>query len=127
MIRSKGDQALFGGYSTNDMKKKLGVPAARPLADFLPTLTIKAKDFATELTSHNVTEKDLKGEQAISKEHVENNVAVRKMLKERGVLPEQLPAAADVKKLQRKLEADEKKILKGVKKKKNDDGERNKE
>lgn len=127
LIRSKGDQALFGGYSTNDMKKKLGVPAARPLADFLPTLTIKAKDFATELTSHNVTEKDLKGEQAISKEHVENNVAVRKMLKERGVLPEQLPAAADVKKLQRKLEADEKKILKGVKKKKNDDGERNKE
>lgn len=118
LIRSKGDQALFGGFSTHDMKKKLGVPATRPLADFLPTLTIKAKDFATELTSHNVTEKDLKGEQAISKEHVENNVAVRKMLKERGVLPEQLPVAEDVKKLQRKLEGDEKKILKDVKKKK---------
>jgi len=60
IIRSKGDQALFGGFSTNDMKRKLGAPAARPLADFLPTLTIKAKDFATELTSHNVIEKDLK-------------------------------------------------------------------
>lgn len=118
LIRSKGDQALFGGYSTTDMKKKLGVPATRPLADFLPTLTIKAKDFATELTSHNVTEKDLKGEQAISKEHVENNVAVRKMLHERGVKPEQLPAAEDVKKVQRKLEGDAKKILKEVKKKK---------
>lgn len=118
LIRSKGDQALFGGFSTHDMKKKLGVPATRPLADFLPTLTIKAKDFATELTSHNVTEKDLKGEQAISKEHVDNNVAVRKMLKERGVLPEQLPASEDVKKIQRKLQGEEKKMLKDVKKKK---------
>lgn len=116
LIRSKGDQALFGGNSTNEMKRKLGVPATRPLADFLPTLTIKAKDFATELTSHNVTEKDLKGEQAISKEHIDNNSAVRKMLKERGVLPEQLATAEDVKKVQRKLESDEKKILKGVKK-----------
>lgn len=110
IIRSKGDQALFGGASTTDMKKKLGVPATRPLADFLPTLTIKAKDFATELTSHNVTDKDLKGEQQISKEHIDNNLAVRKMLKERGVLPEQLPAAEDVKKVQRKLATEEKKI-----------------
>ena len=110
IIRSKGDQALFGGTSTTDMKKKLGVPATRPLADFLPTLTIKAKDFATELTSHNVTEKDLKGEQQISNEHIDNNLAVRKMLKERGVLPEQLPAAEDVKKVQRKLATEEKKI-----------------
>jgi DNA-damage-inducible protein D len=110
IIRSKGDQALFGGFSTTDMKKKLGVPATRPLADFLPTLTIKAKDFATELTSHNVTEKDLKGAQQISKEHIDNNIAVRKMLKERGVLPEQLPAAEDVKKVQRKLATEEKKI-----------------
>ena len=110
IIRSKGDQALFGGTSTTDMKKKLGVPATRPLADFLPTLTIKAKDFATELTSHNVTEKDLKGEQQISNEHIDNNLAVRKMLKERGVLPEELPAAEDVKKVQRKLTTEEKKI-----------------
>lgn len=68
IIRSKGDSALFGGFSTNDMKHKLKVPGSRPLADFLPTLTIKAKDFATELTSHNVVEKDLKGENSISKE-----------------------------------------------------------
>ena len=112
IIRSKGDQALFGGFSTTDMKKKLAVPATRPLADFLPTLTIKAKDFAIELTSHNVTEKDLKGELQISKEHIDNNIAVRKMLKERGVLPEQLPAAEDVKKVQRKLQSEEKKISK---------------
>jgi DNA-damage-inducible protein D len=116
IIRSKGDQALFGGFSTTDMKKKLGVPATRPLADFLPTLTIKAKDFATELTSHNVTEKDLKGAQQISKEHIDNNLAVRKMLKERDVLPEQLPAAEDVKKVQRKLAAEENKIPKQTKK-----------
>ena len=82
IIKSKGDQALFGGFSTGDMKKKLGVPASRPLADFLPTLTIKAKDFANELTSHNVIEKDLHGETSISKEHVDNNLAVRKILKE---------------------------------------------
>jgi DNA-damage-inducible protein D len=115
MIRSKGDQALFGGFSTNDMKHKLKVAESRPLADFLPTLTIKAKDFATELTSHNVTEKDLKGEGAISKEHVDNNIAVRKMLLERGVRPEQLPASEDLKKIQRRLDGDEKKVLKEAK------------
>src|SRR5690606_19049319 len=117
LIRSKGDTALFGGYSTNEMKTKLKVPASRPLADFLPTLTIKAKDFATELTSHNITDKDLKGDQQISKEHIENNLAVRKILGERGVKPEALPAAEDVKKVQRKLNADEKNILKGAKNK----------
>lgn len=117
LIRSKGDTALFGGYSTNEMKTKLKVPSNRPLADFLPTLTIKAKDFATELTSHNVTDKDLKGDQQISKEHVENSLAVRKILGERGVKPEMLPAAEDVKKVQRKLNADEKSILKGTKRK----------
>jgi DNA-damage-inducible protein D len=118
IIRSRGDQALFGGYSTQEMKKKLAMPESRPLADFLPTLTIKAKDFATELTSHNVLEKDLNGENAISNEHVENNQAVRRMLIERGVKPEALPPAEDVKKVQRKLDADEKKLLKDVKKKK---------
>lgn len=117
IIRSKGDQALFGGFSTNDMKYKLQIPANRPLADFLPTLTIKAKDFATELTSHNVIEKDLKGNEKISKEHIDNNLAVRKMLIERGVKPEQLPPSEDIKKLQRKLESDEKKMLKDAKKK----------
>ena len=117
IIRSIGDQALFGGYSTQEMKKKLAIPDSRPLADFLPTLTIKAKDFATELTSHNVLEKDLSGESAISSEHVENNRAVRKMLIERGVKPEALPPAEDVKKVQRQLERDEKKLFKDVKKK----------
>ena len=97
IIRSQGDKALFGGFSTIDMKRKLEVPGARPLADFLPTLTIKAKDFATELTSHNIIEKDLKGENKISEEHVENNNAVRKMLLERGVRPESLPPAEDIK------------------------------
>lgn len=117
IIRSKGDQALFGGFTTNDMKKKLNVPQTRPLADFLPTLTIKAKDFATELTSHNVVEKDLNGDSQITNEHIENNLAVRKMLGERGIKPENLPALEDVKKVQRKLESDEKKILKQPKKK----------
>jgi len=116
-IRSKGDQALFGGFSTQDMKRKLGVPDSRPLADFLPTLTIKAKDFATELTSHNVVEKSLSGESDISAEHVDNNLAVRKMLYERGVRPETLPPGADVSKLKRKLETDNKNVLKDAKKK----------
>jgi DNA-damage-inducible protein D len=117
LIRSKGDAALFGGFGTNDMKKKLGVPTNRPLADFLPTLTIKAKDFAAELSSHNVIEKDLRGDTAISKEPVDNNKAVRKMLKERGVEPEKLPAAEDVKKVERALKVEEKKISGTTKKK----------
>lgn len=122
LIRSKGDQALFGGFSTNDMKRKLAVPKGRPLADFLPTLTIKAKDFATELTSHNVIEKDLQGERSISQEHVDNNKAVRKILHERGVKPEKLPPAEDAAKLKRKLESDSKKILKDGKKLRNIEG-----
>jgi DNA-damage-inducible protein D len=117
IIRSKGDQALFGGFSTSDMKRKLNVPDNRPLADFLSTLAIKAKDFATELTSHNVVEKDLRGDEKISKEHIDNNQAVRKMLKERGVTPEMLPPAEDVNKVRRKLEGEEKKIIKDAKKK----------
>ena len=118
IIRSQGDKALFGGFTTQDMKHKLQVSTTRPLADFLPTLTIKAKDFATELTSHNVTEKDLKGQKSISKEHIDNNIAVRKMLLERGVKPETLPPAEDVGKVKRKLEDDEKKMLKVAKKRK---------
>ena len=112
LIRSQGDKALFGGFSTNDMKKKLSIPDGRPLADFLPTLTIKAKDFAAELTSHNVVEKDLKGEPKISSEHIENNLAVRKMLGERGVRPEALPPSEDVKKISRHLDSEDKKVLK---------------
>lgn len=115
-IRSMGDKALFGGFSTHDMKRKLQIPESKPLADFLPTLTIKAKDFATELTSHNVVEKDLKGHDPIGKEHIENNTAVRKMLRERGVKPENLPALEDVKKIQRRLESEEKKVSKTAEK-----------
>lgn len=116
VIRSKGDAALFGGFSTNLMKVKLAVPKGRPLADFLPTLTIKAKDFATELTSHNVVEKDLHGENDISQEHIDNNKAVRKMLGERGVKPEQLPRAEDVGKVRRKLDSEPKKVRRDGKK-----------
>ena len=116
IIRSKGNQALFGGHTTQEMKRKLKVPGQRPLADFLPTLTIKAKDFATELTSHNVVDKDLQGENFITNEHIDNNLAVRKILKERGVKPELLPPEDDVKKLQRKIVGEEKKVLKDTKK-----------
>ncbi len=118
IIKSKGDQALFGGFSTGEMKRKLGVPDARPLADFLPTLTIKAKDFANELTNHNVVKKDLRGESTITKEHIDNNLAVRKILKERGVQPEALPPAEDVKKVSRRIESDGKKVAKPKKKNK---------
>ncbi len=115
-IRSSGDKALFGGFSTEDMKHKLQVPDHRALADFLPTLTIKAKDFAAELTSHNVIEKNLRGEYDISVEHVDNNVAVRQMLVQRGVKPEELPPAEDLKKVQRRLEGDERKIIEDAQK-----------
>lgn len=111
IIRSEGDKALFGGRTTQDMKRKLGLPDGRPLADFLPTLVIKAKDFATELTNHNVVDKDLYGEQKIRKEHIDNNIAVRKILHERGVKPEALPPAEDVKKVERRLKADDKKAI----------------
>ena len=115
LIRSKGDQALFR-LSTNMMKCKMGVPQSRPLADFLPTISIKAKDFAAEMTSVNVQTKDLQGEASITKEHVDNNAAVRKMLTERGIIPENLPAAEDVKKVERRLASEEKKMLKNKKK-----------
>ena len=116
-IRSKGDQALFR-LNTQMLKRKMGVPDSRPVADFLPTISIKAKDLAAEMTGLNVQSKDLKGQTKIEKEHIDNNVAVREMLTKRGIVPENLPAAEDVKKLQRKLEGDEKKVLKDTKKKK---------
>ncbi len=116
-IRSKGDQALFH-LSTQMMKKKMGVPDNRPVADFLPTISIKAKDFAAEMTNVNVQSKDLKGENAITKEHVDNNQAVRKMLLDRGIVPENLPPAEDVKKVERRLKSEEKKALENKKSKK---------
>ncbi|MCP4104298.1 MAG: hypothetical protein GY749_02000 [Desulfobacteraceae bacterium] len=111
-IRSKGDKALFGGHTTSSMKNKLGVPKGRPLADFLPIITIKAKDFALEITNFNIQEKDLLGENAITKEHVKNNFTVRKALNDRGIKPENLPPAEDVKKVQRRLDSEAKKIPK---------------
>jgi len=109
-IRSKGDTALFGGYTTEDMKNRLGVKANRPLADFLPTLTIAAKNLATEMTNYNVENKDLYGETSITREHIQNNQSVRAMLADRDIRPEDLPAAEDIKKLERKVARDEKKI-----------------
>lgn len=109
-IRSKGDAALFGGNTTQQMKERLGVKSNRPLADFLPTLTIAAKNLATEMTNYNVEQKDLQGESAITVEHVQNNSSVRSMLGERGIKPEELPPAEDMKKLERRAKAAEKKI-----------------
>ena len=109
-IRSKGDQALFGGHTTMDMKARLEVKDNRPLADFLPTLTIAAKNLATEMTNYNVEEKDLQGERAITGEHVQNNLSVREMLGQRGIKPEELPPSEDIKKLERRVKSQEKKL-----------------
>lgn len=110
IIRSKGDQALFR-LGTSELKKKLGVPEKRPIADFLPTVNIKAKDFAAEMTNVNVQTKDLYGVEPISDEHVENNKAVRRIMLERGIVPEELPAEEDVKKVERRLAKEDKKSL----------------
>ena len=115
-IRSKGDTALFGGHTTEDMKNRLGVKSNRPLADFLPTLTIAAKNLATEMTNHNVDNKDLYGESPITTEHIQNNTSVREMLGKRGIKPEELPPAEDNKKLERRVAVDDKIIEKATNK-----------
>lgn len=115
-IRSKGDTALFGGHTTEDMKRRLGIKSTRPLADFLPTLTIAAKNLATEMTNYNVAQKDLQGEIPITKEHIQNNQSVRQMLGQRGIKPEELPAAEDIKKVERRVTSNEKRIEKTTKK-----------
>lgn len=116
-IRSKGDQALFGGYTTGDMKEKLGVPGNRPLADFLPAVTIKAKDLASEITNHNLKrDRYLSGETRIVDEHTKNNQNVRDTLIKSGIRPEALPPEEDIKKLERKLKSEDKKLPKAVKK-----------
>jgi DNA-damage-inducible protein D len=111
-IRAHGDAALFGGNTTQMMKDKYGIVQTRPLADFLPTLTIAAKNLATEMTNHNVKQADLLGEHAITREHVQNNHSVRDMLGQRGIKPEHLPAEEDIKKLERRVKSDEKKLEK---------------
>lgn len=115
-LRSKGDHALFGGYTTIEMKKKMCVPEKRPLADFLPTITIKAKDLAAEITGFNAKKNNLCGEQAITSEHVKNNKDVRNLLGKSGIKPELLPPEEDIKKLQRRLNSEGKKIAKTVNK-----------
>jgi len=111
LIRSKGDKALFH-LDTKQLKRKFGVPENRPIADFLPTVSIKAKDFAAAMTAENVQLKDLTGVPAIEKEHVENNLGVRKIMIERGLVPENLPPAEDVKKVERRLNTEKEKALK---------------
>lgn len=114
LIRSKGDEALFG-RSTQAMKQTWGVPEKRPLADFAPTIILKAKDFATEITIHNARTHEMRSESVISNEHITNNKAVRDTLVERGIKPEELPAEEDVKKVERRLAAEEKKSLRNPK------------
>lgn len=114
-IRSQGDKALFGGHTTQAMKDRYGIVKNRPLADFLPTLTIAAKNLATEMTNHNVEQANLLGERAITDEHVQNNVSVRDMLGQRGIQPERLAAEEDLKKLERRVKAEDKKLAKQTK------------
>ncbi len=114
-IRSRGDQALFGGNTTLAMKKKYGIVVNRPLADFLPTLTIAAKNLATEMTNHNVQQDNLRGESDITSEHVKNNESVRDMLGQRGIQPEKLNAEEDLKKLERRVKAEDKKLAQSTK------------
>lgn len=113
-IRSKGDSALFGGLTTEQMKQRLGIKSGA-LADRLPTLTIAAKNLATEMTNYNVEQKDMLGEQAITNEHIQNNVSVREMLGRRGIKPENLPPAEDIKKVERRMAKEEKQIAEGTK------------
>jgi DNA-damage-inducible protein D len=114
-IRSKGDMALFDGRTTQDMKNRLDVPKGRALADFLPTIRIKAKDFANEITNFNIKQNSLQTEPCITDEHVQNNAKVRKLLVDRGIVPENLPPAEDVKKVERRLAAERKKLTRPTK------------
>ena len=114
-IRSKGDTALFGGVNTEQMKQRLGVKSGA-LADHLPTLTIAAKNLATEMTNYNVEQKDLQGEMPITTEHIQNNQSVRGMLLQRGIHPEELPAAEDIKKVERRVAREEKQLEKNTQK-----------
>ena len=111
-IRSKGDVALFGGHTTQEMKDRFGITRSRPLADFLPTLTIAAKNLATEMTNHNVQQDDLRGEPSITREHVQNNQSVREMLGHRGIRPESMPPEEDIGKLARRVKSEEKRLEK---------------
>jgi DNA-damage-inducible protein D len=114
-IRIKGDKALFGGVSTRQMKRRLHVPKGRALADFLPTITIKAKDFANEITNFSIKRDYLHTEAQISREHIKNNREIRKLLGRRKIKPEELPPAEDVKKIERRLTTEQKTLPKEAK------------
>ena len=116
-IRSKGDEVLFGGFTTAVMKSRLKIPHKRPLADFLPTITITAKNLATEITNFNVKKENLYGEGSITSEHTRNNADIRELLSRRGIKPEELPPEEDIKKLERNVKKDEKKIAGSSRKK----------
>ncbi len=115
-IRSKGDEALFGGNSTKQMKRKLNIPQNRPMADFLPTVTIAAKNFATEITNFNVKQNNLNGETNITGEHVKNNKEMRRVLAKNNIVPENLPSEEDIKKLERRIKKDKEKLAHNFKK-----------
>jgi DNA-damage-inducible protein D len=115
-IRSKGDNALFGGYNTQEIKAKMCIPENRPIADFLPTITIKAKDLATEITNYNVKNNDLYGEVSITHEHIKNNAEVRDLLGKSGIKPEELAPEEDLKKLERRVRANDKKLAQSTQK-----------
>jgi len=117
-IRSKGDEALFGGNDTKQMKRHLGIPDNRPIADFLPTVTIAAKNFATEITNFNVKQNDLQGEGRITGEHVKNNEEMRRVLGKNNITPENLPAQEDIRKLERNVKKDEKQMADSSRRKK---------
>ena len=110
-IRSKGDEALFGGLTTSMMKNKLKINPKRPLADFLPTITITAKNLATEITNFNVKKEDLRKEVPITQEHVKNNADVRQLLAKSGIKPEELPPEEDIQKLERKVKKDASRLI----------------
>ena len=110
MIKSKGDKALFGGHDTRSMKRRLGIPEKKPLADTLPSVTLAAKNLATAMTAHNTEDKDLHGADEIGREHVDNNASVRETLTNRSIYPEDLPAEEDARKLERRVRADERKL-----------------
>lgn len=114
-IRSKGDAALFGGFTTRGMKIKLGIPLNRPLADFLPTISINAKALAADITNFNTKQNDLKGEATITDEHIKNNQDLRELLGKSGIKPEALPPEEDIQKLERRLKSQEKKLGKNLK------------
>lgn len=112
-IRGAGDQALFGKYNTTAMKRRLGIEnAKKPLADFLPTVTLKAKDLAAEMTTVNTLEKDLHHKEPIKQEHIDNNQAVRRAMGERNIYPEHLPPAEDIMQLERRVKKDHKQLEK---------------